>query len=311
MKAIFMGTPEFAIPSFEALYESDFEIALVVTQPDRPKGRGKKLSSPPVKLVALEHNIEVFQPERIKDREAIEKIKQVKPDLIIVVAFGQILPKEILELPKYGCINVHASLLPKYRGAAPINFAIINGEKKTGVTTMYMEEGLDTGDMLLKNEVEITPEDTASTLHDKLAIAGKKTLSDTLKAIINTELVPEKQDDSISSYAPIMTKELGKINWDRSAEAISNLVRGTDPWPSAYTLYDNSVLKLFAPVVLDKQSKEKPGTIVAVSSEGIDIASADYIVRIKEIQISGKKRMPVGEFLKGNVLEIGKVLGYE
>ena len=311
MKAIFMGTPEFAIPSFEALYESDFEIALVVTQPDRPKGRGKKLSSPPVKLVALEHDIEVFQPERIKDREAIEKIKQVKPDLIIVVAFGQILPKEILELPKYGCINVHASLLPKYRGAAPINFAIINGEKKTGVTTMYMEEGLDTGDMLLKNEVEITPEDTASTLHYKLAIAGKKTLSDTLKAIINTELVPEKQDDSISSYAPIMTKELGKINWDRSAEAISNLVRGTDPWPSAYTLYDNSVLKLFAPVVLDKQSKEKPGTIVAVSSEGIDIASADYIVRIKEIQISGKKRMPVGEFLKGNVLEIGKVLGYE
>lgn len=311
MKAIFMGTPEFAIPSFEALYESDFEIALVVTQPDRPKGRGKKLSSPPVKLVALEHDIEVFQPERIKDREAIEKIKQVKPDLIIVVAFGQILPKEILELPRYGCINVHASLLPKYRGAAPINFAIINGEKKTGVTTMYMEEGLDTGDMLLKNEVEITPEDTASTLHDKLAIAGKKTLSDTLKAIINTELVPEKQDDSISSYAPIMTKELGKINWDRSAEAISNLVRGTDPWPSAYTLYDNSVLKLFAPVVLDKQSKEKPGTIVAVSSEGIDIASADYIVRIKEIQISGKKRMPVGEFLKGNVLEIGKVLGYE
>lgn len=311
MKAIFMGTPEFAIPSFEALYESDFEIALVVTQPDRPKGRGKKLSSPPVKLVALEHDIEVFQPERIKDREAIEKIKQVKPDLIIVVAFGQILPKEILELPRYGCINVHASLLPKYRGAAPINFAIINGEKKTGVTTMYMEEGLDTGDMLLKNEVEITPEDTASTLHDKLAIAGKKTLSDTLKAIINTELVPEKQDDSISSYAPIMTKELGKINWDRSAEAISNLVRGTDPWPSAYTLYDNSVLKLFAPVVLDKQSKEKPGTIVAVSSEGIDIASADYIVRIEEIQISGKKRMPVGEFLKGNVLEIGKVLGYE
>ena len=311
MKAIFMGTPEFAIPSFEALYESDFEIALVVTQPDRPKGRGKKLSSPPVKLVALEHDIEVFQPERIKDREAIEKIKQVKPDLIIVVAFGQILPKEILELPRYGCINVHASLLPKYRGAAPINFAIINGEKKTGVTTMYMEEGLDTGDMLLKNEVEITPEDTASTLHYKLAIAGKKTLSDTLKAIINTELVPEKQDDSISSYAPIMTKELGKINWDRSAEAISNLVRGTDPWPSAYTLYDNSVLKLFAPVVLDKQSKEKPGTIVAVSSEGIDIASADYIVRIKEIQISGKKRMPVGEFLKGNVLEIGKVLGYE
>ena len=311
MKAIFMGTPEFAIPSFEALYESDFEIALVVTQPDRPKGRGKKLSSPPVKLVALEHNIEVFQPERIKDREAIEKIKQVKPDLIIVVAFGQILPKEILELPRYGCINVHASLLPKYRGAAPINFAIINGEKKTGVTTMYMEEGLDTGDMLLKNEVEITPEDTASTLHDKLAIAGKKTLADTLKAIINTELVPEKQDDSISSYAPIMTKELGKINWDRSAEAISNLVRGTDPWPSAYTLYDSAVLKLFAPVVLDKQSKEKPGTIIAVSSEGIDIASADYIVRIKEIQISGKKRMPVGEFLKGNVLEIGKVLGYE
>ena len=177
--------------------------------------------------------------------------------------------------------------------------------------TMYMEEGLDTGDMLLKNEVEITPEDTASTLHDKLAIAGKKTLSDTLKAIINAELVPEKQDDSISSYAPIMTKELGKINWDRSAEAISNLVRGTDPWPSAYTLYDSAVLKLFAPVVLDKQSKEKPGTIVAVSSEGIDIASADYIVRIKEIQISGKKRMPVGEFLKGNVLEIGKVLGYE
>ncbi len=311
MKAIFMGTPEFAISSFEALNESEFEIALVVTQPDRPKGRGKKLQSPPVKIRALENNIEVFQPERIKDSEAIKKIKEVKPDLIVVVAFGQILPKDILEIPKYGCINVHASLLPKYRGAAPINFSIINGEKKTGVTTMYMEEGLDTGDMLLKNEIEITPEDTASTLHDKLAVVGKKTLSDTIKAIISGEIKAEKQDDSMSSYAPIMTKELGKINWNMSAESISNLIRGTDPWPSAYTYYDKAVIKLFCPVVIDRLSNEIPGTIVFLSDQGLDIATKDNIVRIKEIQVSGKKRMPVAEFLKGNTLEIGKALGYE
>ncbi len=311
MKAIFMGTPEFAIPSFEALNESDFEIALVVTQPDRPKGRGNKLTAPPVKIVAMEHNIEVFQPEKIMDVKAIEKIRQINPDIIIVVAFGQILPKEILKLPKYGCINVHASLLPKYRGAAPINFAIIEGEKKTGVTTMYMQEGLDTGDMLIKNEVEITSDDTASTLHDKLAVLGKKTLAETLKNVINGKLIPEKQDDALSNYAPMMTKELGKINWNKSADSISNLIRGTDPWPSAYTLYDGVVMKLFSPVVLDKTSKEKAGTIVDVSRDGIDIASADNIVRIREIQISGKKRMPVGEFLKGNELETGKVLGYE
>lgn len=311
MKAVFMGTPEFAIPSLEALVDSVFDVELVVTQPDRPKGRGKKLQSPAVKLKALEYGIEVYQPERIKRQEAIDKIKSIKPDLIIVVAFGQILPKEILDLPKYGCINVHASLLPKYRGAAPINFSIINGEEKTGVTTMYMEEGLDTGDMLIKKETLILNNDTASSLHDKLSELGRITLTETIDALINEKLNPLKQDDSLSSYAPIMTKDLGKINWNTSALDIANLIKGTDPWPSAYSYYDGNMIKVSAPCILDDQSEDLPGTIIAVSNQGIDIATKDKILRIMEIQISGKKRMMVSEFLKGNSIEIGKVLSDE
>ncbi len=311
MKAIFMGTPEFAIPSLEALVDSVFDVELVVTQPDRPKGRGKKLQSPAIKLKAMDYGIKVYQPERIKTKEAIDMIKSINPDLIIVVAFGQILPKEILQIPRYGCINVHASLLPKYRGAAPINFSIINAEEKTGVTTMYMEEGLDTGDILIKNEIPIMESDTASTLHDKLAELGRITLSKTIDAILKGTIKPSKQEDELSSYAPIMTKDLGKINWDKNALDIANLIKGTDPWPSAYTYYEGNMLKLYNPSILDNIAKALPGTILAASSSGIDIAANDKILRIMEIQISGKKRMKVSEFLKGNIIEIGKVLSNE
>ena len=311
MKAIFMGTPEFSIPSLEALVESVFNVELVVTQPDRPKGRGKKLQAPAVKIKALEYGIEVYQPERINTKEAIDKIKSINPDLIIVVAFGQILPKEILDLPKYGCINVHASLLPKYRGAAPINFSVINAEEKTGITTMYMEVGLDTGDMLIKKEIDILENDTAASLHDKLAELGRDALSETIEALLNGTINPIKQDDELSCYAPIMTKDLGKIKWDASALEIANLIKGTDPWPSAYSYYDGNMVKLSAPSILDKLSNDLPGTIVDVSNQGIDIATKDKVLRILEIQISGKKRMMVSEFLKGNALEIGKVLSNE
>ncbi len=243
MKIVFMGTPDFAVPSLKSLI-NEFGVEAVFTQPDRPKGRGKKLGMSPVKEVALENNIPVYQPLRLKNEpETIEELKNMEPDFIIVVAFGQLLPKEVLDIPKYGCINLHASLLPKYRGAAPLNWSIIKGEKVTGNTTMLMDVGLDTGDMLLKDEVEITDNMTAGELHDILMERGGELLVRTIKGILNNEITPEKQSDEGTCYASMLNKEIAKIDWSLSAQDIHNLVRGLNPWPVALTSYDDITMK--------------------------------------------------------------------
>lgn len=307
MKIIFMGTPEFAVYSLEVLKERNDEVLLVVSQEDKPKGRGKKLQMTPVKEKALEYGYEVFQPKKLREEESVEKLKALEPDLIVVTAFGQILTKEILDIPKYGCINVHASLLPKFRGAAPINFAIIEGEQKTGITTMYMAQGLDTGDMILKDEIEITSEDTAGTLHDKLAALSQKTLRETLALIENGNAPRTVQDDSLSNYAPMMSKELGHLDFSKDAVSIINLSRGVDPWPSSYAKLDGEVVKLFNMKLGNKTENKNYGEIVAVSSEYIEVVAFDRTVFIYEVQFPNKKRMPVREYLKGNDIKTGEV----
>ncbi|KXZ39599.1 methionyl-tRNA formyltransferase [Alkalithermobacter thermoalcaliphilus JW-YL-7 = DSM 7308] len=304
-----MGTPDFAVPSLKMLIEEGYDIISVVTQPDKPKGRGNKITYPPVKQEALNHGIKVYQPSKVKDKEFVDILKQLNPDIIIVIAFGQILSKDILSIPKHGCINVHSSLLPKYRGAAPINWAIINGEEVTGVTTMYMDEGLDTGDMILKIETKIGDEETAGELHDRLSVLGAKVLSETLNLIKKGTVLRQKQDDSQASYAPIMDKNLGNINWNKSAQDIFNLIRGTNPWPSAFTNYKASTMKIWKAKVIDKDSNLKPGTILDVSSQGISVACKKGTLLVEDIQMPGKKRMPVHEYIKGNTIEKGVVLG--
>ncbi|SHJ58161.1 methionyl-tRNA formyltransferase [Tepidibacter formicigenes] len=309
MKAVFMGTPDFAVPSLKVLIEEGFDVVGVITQPDKPKGRGKKMAMPPVKEEALKHGIDVYQPKKVKDKEFVEFLKKLNPDIIVVVAFGQILSKEILSIPRYGCINVHASLLPKYRGAAPINWVIINGEKTTGITTMYMDEGLDTGDMILKGEIEIGDEETAGQLHDRLCVLGGEVLRDTLKLIKEDKAPRQAQDDLLSCYAPIMDKSLGSIDWNKNAKDIFNLIRGTNPWPSSFTKYKNQTMKIWKSKVLNEKSKEKPGTILKVNQDGIYVSTKDNVLLIEEIQMPGKKRMYVKEYIKGNEIEEKVVLG--
>lgn len=310
MRVVFMGTPEFAVPTLKVLLEDEnIEVVGVFTQPDKPKGRGKKLAMPPVKELALENNLEVFQPEKIKTSESVALLKELNPELIVVVAFGQILSKEILDIPKYGCINVHASILPAYRGAAPINWAIIKGEKTSGVTTMFMDVGLDTGDMIYKEYVEISEEDNSSTLHDKLSSAGYTVLKKTIDNLKKGDLPREKQIEEESSYAPIMDKSLGKVNWKNSAEDIYNLVRGVIPWPGAHTTINDDVMKIWGVKKSSKKTDKAPGMIIDVTQEGIYVATKDGVVVIDEIQMPNKKRMPVKEYLKGNKIELGIVLG--
>lgn len=307
-KAIFMGTPDFAVPSLETLFDSPFSIELVITQPDRKKDRGKKMQPPPVKERAEQLGIAVYQPDRIKQAEAIHRIRQIAPDLIVVTAYGQILPKEILEIPTMSCINVHASLLPKYRGAAPINYALIDGEEQTGITTMYMSEGLDTGDMILQDAIRIEPGWNSQTLHDVLATLSKETLKKTLGAILDGSAPRIPQEESQSSYAKMMTKSLGHIDWSKDAKTICNLIRGTVPWPGAYCLYKGDTMKILEAEVSGEYAKEPFGTIVDVSKAGIFVSAADYRICIKEIQMPGKKRMPVSEYLKGNSIKTGERL---
>ena len=308
MNIIFMGTPDFAVPSFKALI-SNFGVRAVFTQPDKPKGRGKKLSMSPIKMVAIENNIEVFQPNKIKgNKEIIDKIKAMEPDFIIVVAFGQILPKEVLQIPRYGCVNLHASLLPKYRGAAPINWSIINGEEMTGNTTMLMDEGLDTGDMLLKSTVLIDEEMTAGELHDILMEDGKDLLINTIKGIINGNIKRIKQESSPTGYASMLNKKLALINWNDKSKNIINLIRGLNPWPVAYTTYNDVTMKIYKGKVSKDNSKETPGTIVGISNDGIKVATLDNDIIIKEIQFPGKKSLTVEEYLRGNKLEKGIIL---
>ncbi|MBU3214144.1 methionyl-tRNA formyltransferase [Clostridium estertheticum] len=308
MKIIFMGTPEFSVPSLQSLI-NEFEVSAVFTQPDRPKGRGKKLAMSPVKQLASSCNIPVYQPLKLKNNdEMIDTIKNLKPDFIVVVAFGQLLPKEVLNIPKYGCINLHASLLPKYRGAAPINWCIINGESTSGNTTMLMDVGLDTGDILLTNEVEITAGITAGELTDILSSSGAKLLVETINAVINNKIKPIKQGDSISSYASKLGKKMASIDWACSSTDIHNFIRGLNPTPTAYTHYDNIVMKIYKSKILNELSSKQAGCIIDVSKEGLKVSTGSGVLLIEEIQFPGKKPLKVKDYIIGNKIDVGMIL---
>lgn len=308
MRIVFMGTPEFAVPSLKELIKHH-EVCGVFTQPDRPKGRGKKIAYSPVKEAALNYNIPIFQPQKLKsETDIINELKRMEPDYIIVVAYGQILSKEVLEIPKYVCINLHASLLPKYRGAAPINWAIINGEKVAGNTTMLMSEGLDEGDMLLKDEVVVDDNMTAGQLHDILMERGAALLLKTIEQYSQNLIIPEMQDGSRSNYAAMLNKEMAKINWDNNVRDIHNLIRGLNPWPIAYTNYKNLVMKIYESDFEKKSHNYQYGEIVDVTKNQIKVAANNGILLIKKIQFPGKKPLEIQEFLKGNSIEIGEKL---
>lgn len=308
MKIAFMGTPEFAVTVLEGLLNTKHEVGLVATQPDKAKNRGKKIQYTPVKEKALEHNIKVLQPEKVRgNEEFLEELKDYRPDIIVVVAYGQILPKEVLELPKYGCVNVHASLLPRLRGAAPIQRAIIEGDEETGVTIMQMSEGLDTGDMLAKESIKIGTMNY-SMLHDALAEIGARLMVHTLDLIEEGKISPEPQDDSKSSYAKMVFKQEGKIDFTRQPEAVERLIRGFDPWPGAFCEYEDMVMKLWKAQPLCENTGKEPGTIIEVSARGIKIACGDGALLVSEIQIPGKKRVAVSEYLKGNQIKEGIIL---
>jgi methionyl-tRNA formyltransferase len=302
---IFMGTPDFAVPSLVKLHEQGYNIDLVVTQKDKPRGRGKKIQYPPIKQKALEFGLEVYQPDSVNNEESIAKFRELKPDVIVVVAFGQILKKKLLEIPKYDCINVHASLLPKYRGAAPINWAIINGESETGITIMQIEEGLDSGDIILSQSISITPKDDFESLHDKLSVLGGELLIKALEEIKIGKDNRVPQDDNLSSYAPMISKSTGKIDWNKSGKDIYNLVMGLRPTPSAYTIYNDLIMKIHKVSLKPKMDNEEIGKVIKVNREGIFVNSKDNCVVIEEIQFPGKKRMSVKDYLAGNKIEEG------
>lgn len=311
MKIIFMGTPDFAVGTLEALIEAGHEVVLAVTQPDKPKGRGKEMQYTPVKECALKHDIPVFQPRRVREEECIEELRKYNADIMVVVAFGQILPKEILEMCTYGCVNVHASLLPKYRGSAPIQWAIIDGEEVTGVTTMQMDEGLDTGDMLLKTEVTIEPKETGGSLFDKLADAGAKLCVETLEALQNKTVTPIPQGETTTAYAKMLDKQLGNIDWNKTAVQIERLIRGLTPWPSAYTNWNDKVMKIWDAEVsaIDTETEDaKPGTIVKVEKDAFYVQTGEGLLKVCELQIPGKKRMDAGAFLRGYQVKVGEKL---
>ena len=299
MKIVFMGTPDFSVNALENIVKAGHDVVGVITQPDKPKGRGGKMQYTPVKEKALELGLDVYQPQRVKETEFIEKLKEMNPDAIVVIAFGQILPKAILDMPKYGCINVHASLLPKYRGAAPIQWSVIDGEKETGVTTMYMNEGLDTGDIIDKVVVPIDKKETGGSLFDKLAIEGGKLILKTLIELENGTAVRTPQDDSKSNYAGMINKHLGKIDFNKSANEIERLIRGLNPWPSAYTKMDGKTLKIWDADVDDSENDSAPGTITEVGKDFIRVATGKGSLKILELQLEGKKRMKTRDFLNG------------
>ena len=317
MKIIFMGTPDFSVGTLEALVEAGHDVCLTVTQPDKPKGRGKEMQFTPVKEAALRLGIPVYQPKRVREAECVEELRKYQADVMVVVAFGQILPEEILGMTPYGCINVHASLLPKYRGAAPIQWSIISGEQVTGVTTMQMDAGLDTGDMLLKTEVAITAEETGESLHDKLAKAGAALCVETLERLQDGTLKPEKQGESPTPYAKMLDKKMGNIDWTRPAAEIERLVRGLNSWPSAYTHWDKKVMKIWKAkvvsqadfdVTIDVLKKTVPGTVVTLEKDHFLVQTGDGLLAVEELQIPGKKRMETSAFLRGYTFEEGTVL---
>lgn len=306
LKTIFMGTPDFAVPCLEVL-QAKTEVLAVITQPDRPKGRGHNLQASPVKQKALEYNLPVLQPEKIKTEEFTAELEKLQPDLIVVVAFGQILSQRILDIPPLGCVNVHASLLPRYRGAAPIHWSIINGEKETGVTTMLMDAGLDTGDMLLKDKVAITEEMTTEELHDQLMAMGGKLLAETVDGLANGTITPEKQDDSISNYAGMLNKETGHIDWSKSAVEIHNLIRGLNSWPVAWSMKDGKNYKFWRTKVENSNSDKVPGTVVELRKNSFCVATGEGLLEVLEIQPPSKKRMSAGDLLRGHGVAVGDI----
>ncbi|MHB1392050.1 MAG: methionyl-tRNA formyltransferase [Clostridia bacterium] len=310
MRIVFMGTPDFAVSCLRVLLAQKHDIVAVVTQPDRAKGRGNKHAPPPVKLLAEEAGIPVYQPEKIKTKEFTEILKGLEPEVMIVVAFGQILSQEILDIPLLGCINVHASLLPKYRGAAPINWCIINGEAVTGVTTMYMDKGLDTGDMIIKKETAIGENETAGELHDRLMELGASVLSETMVILTEGKVPRIAQDNAEATYAPIMTKALGRIDWSKDAEEIRNLIRGTYPWPGAFSTYTGKVFKIMSAEACDSGVKhEKCGSIAKVETDSIVVSCGTGSLKITELQFENEKRMSVEAYLRGHDITESTSLG--
>lgn len=305
MKIIFMGTPDFSVGTLEALVEAGHEVVLAVTQPDKPKGRGGKIQFTPVKETAMKYDIPVFQPKKVREPECIEELRKYHADVMVVVAFGQILPKEILEMTPYGCINVHASLLPKYRGAAPIQWAVIDGEEVSGVTTMQMNEGLDTGDMIMKTEIVLEEKETGGSLFDKLAAAGAKLCVETLEALENKTASWKPQGETPTAYARMLDKEIGNIKWEKTAVQIERLIRGLNPWPSAYTDWNGKVMKIWEAEVVDKNNEAEPGTIVKVEKDGFYVQTGEGQIKVTALQIPGKKRMEADAFLRGYQIEEG------
>lgn len=305
-RVIFMGTPEFSVPCLKALAEHT-EIVGVVTQPDKPRGRGQKLQPSPVKALAEAEGFRIYQPERIKTEEFVEALEALHPDLMVVVAFGKILSQRILDIPSYGCINVHASLLPKYRGAAPMQWSIINGEHRTGITTMFMDAGLDTGDMLLKQELEITENMTLEELHDALMGMGANVLIETLEQLSNGTLKRIPQTDEGSCYAPMIGKETGNIDWKEPARAVHNLVRGLDSWPGAYTFLDGGKYKIWRTKILDGRTDAAPGTILQADKRGLVVAAGGGLLEVAELQAPGGKRMAARDYLLGHAISLPAV----
>ena len=308
MKIVYMGTPDFAVPPLAALVQNGYEVTAVVTQPDKPKGRGKTLLPTPVKEEAMKHDIPVYQPLKVREPEFVETLKKLEPDMIIVAAFGQIIPKAILDMPRFGCVNVHASLLPKYRGAAPIQWAVLNGDQVTGVTTMRMDEGLDTGDMIMKQEVIVDEDETGGSLFDKLSGVGAKLCVKTMEAIENGTAVYTPQDDALATHTGKIQKEMGSIDWSKDAEVIERLVRGLNPWPSAYTRIDDKNLKIWRAKVISHEVKAAPGCILKVTKDELEVQTGNGVLALLEVQLEGKKRMTTDAFLRGYQVTEGSFL---
>lgn len=307
-KIVFMGTPQFSVPGLQALHQSGHEIAMVVTQPDRPRGRGRRITPSPVKQTARDLGYPLIQPSSIKTPDFADQIKSLKPDFQVVIAYGKILPQNVLALPRIGTINIHASLLPKLRGAAPIQWAVINGEAETGVCSMLMDIGMDTGDVLLTAKEAIDPGDTAGTLHDRLAVSGARVLIDTLNAFADNTIQPIRQDHNLATYAPMLSKDDGLINWNKSAKALENFIRGVTPWPGAYTFWGDKRLKIFSSTPITTDISEPAGTVIAGFPDELRVATGEGLLSIREIQGASGKRLAIKEFLRGHPIPSDTVL---
>ena len=309
MRIVFMGTPDFSVPTLEALVASEHEVVGVVTQPDKPKGRGKEIHMSPVKECALQHNIPVYQPVRARDEAFVDEMRALNPDVMVVIAFGQILPKSLLELPKYGCVNIHASLLPKYRGAAPIQWAVINGDEETGITTMMMDVEMDTGDMLEKTVVKLDPEETGGSLFDRLSLLGGDLILSTLSKLEKGEITPVPQDHEKATYVKKISKSMGDIDWTMDAVSIERLVRGLNPWPSAFTRWNGKMLKIWeAKGLPDPDVKLPCGSVISASDEGLKIQTGAGVLCVTSLQLEGKKRMDTAAFLRGYQVAAGSMM---